>query len=372
MRENLKVYDLYLEVQGPVFIGNGREINKKEYLFFSGNQVGVIDIEKLYSFLKKKGLSRQYEAYLMETRTDGLKKWLDNNRISVSEIRPYMKYIIDNERVEMQGGGRSRPLQLFEFVKDPYGRPYVPGSSVKGMLRTILLGEDMILNERRYASKILDIKQEVRTLSARRKTLKCIKEVENIRFCTLNRDKKKVNNAVNDFMSGIIISDSDPLETSDLNVCPKIDRHTDGKTRALPLLRECLKPGTKIRCTLTVDSSIMSRAGNNLTEENILEAAKLFVSRYNSEFAEKFGRKFALDKESVLLGGGSGFVSKTVIYSMLSGKEGLETVKTILDKTAFKHNSYKDQIASPRVLKCTFYKGKEYQMGVCRLKITKR
>ena len=35
--------------------------------------------------------------------------------------------------------GRGRYLEVGEFVKDAYGCPYVPGSSFKGMLRTVLL-----------------------------------------------------------------------------------------------------------------------------------------------------------------------------------------------------------------------------------------
>ena len=33
MRQILKTYNLELKVQGPVFVGNGEEIQKKEYVF---------------------------------------------------------------------------------------------------------------------------------------------------------------------------------------------------------------------------------------------------------------------------------------------------------------------------------------------------
>ena len=33
MKHSLKVYDLILTVKGPVHIGNGLEIKKKEYIF---------------------------------------------------------------------------------------------------------------------------------------------------------------------------------------------------------------------------------------------------------------------------------------------------------------------------------------------------
>ena len=36
MRQILKTYNLELKVQGPVFVGNGEEIQKKEYVFLNG------------------------------------------------------------------------------------------------------------------------------------------------------------------------------------------------------------------------------------------------------------------------------------------------------------------------------------------------
>ena len=49
MRKALKTYNLELKVQGPVFVGSGEEIQKKEYVFLNGRHaLGVVDIEKLY------------------------------------------------------------------------------------------------------------------------------------------------------------------------------------------------------------------------------------------------------------------------------------------------------------------------------------
>lgn len=35
-------------------------------------------------------------------------------------------------------------------VTDPYGNPYIPGSSLKGMLRTILLSKDIDQDQIKY------------------------------------------------------------------------------------------------------------------------------------------------------------------------------------------------------------------------------
>ena len=54
MRQILKTYNLELKVQGPVFVGNGEEIQKKEYVFLNGRHaLGVVDIQKLYQLARK-------------------------------------------------------------------------------------------------------------------------------------------------------------------------------------------------------------------------------------------------------------------------------------------------------------------------------
>lgn len=56
MKRVLKEYKLNFQVKGPVFIGNGNEIKKKEYLFLTPDTVGIIDINRFYSMLRKRHL----------------------------------------------------------------------------------------------------------------------------------------------------------------------------------------------------------------------------------------------------------------------------------------------------------------------------
>ena len=56
MRRVLKTYHLELKVCGPVYVGSGSEIQKKEYLFLNRNKVGVVDINKLFLLAKKRHL----------------------------------------------------------------------------------------------------------------------------------------------------------------------------------------------------------------------------------------------------------------------------------------------------------------------------
>ena len=94
-------------------------------------------------------------------------------------------------------------------------------------------------------------------------------------FYTLGRDKETGRNAVNDILGGLRISDSAPLSLEDLTLCQKIDVLRNGNQRKLPILRECLKPGTELHFTLTIDPKLCP-----VTPKRMLHAAMELVSLY--------------------------------------------------------------------------------------------
>ena len=203
MRNFLKTYEITLTAKGPVFIGSGKEFDKKEYILVAGNEVWIMDINKLYPYLRRKGLSRQFEEYILYDRRIPLKQWLQKNRIYVNEIKNCVKYSVQYGKLSVERGKR---LQIQEFVKDAYGKPYVPGSSLKGMIRTILLASDIVENQRKYSLEKQKLKHNSNNYDRRnRYLLKNIKEIEASYFNTMGRNPKRRADAVNDRMSGMII-----------------------------------------------------------------------------------------------------------------------------------------------------------------------
>ena len=109
-------------------------------------------------------------------------------------------------------------------------------------------------------------------------------------------------------MSGLLIADSIPLDIKNLTVCQKIDIGTDGKQNAMPMLRECIKPGAEIVFPIKINKDKFCYTVEDIKRvSNIL--AKVFENR---------------------------------------GHAG----------------DYKKG-ASPRMLKCTEYCGKMMQLGAC-------
>ena len=182
----------------------------------------------------------------------------------------------------------------------------------------------------------------------------------------------KLEDIRNDTLKGMIVSDSHPLKKEDLALYQKVDLSLHGNPRVIPMLRECLRPGTNLSFTITVDSTICSYKG-----QDIVDAVTHFYKNYKAEFMNRFSDAPSPGeyKEIFFLGGGSGYVSKTSVYGVMHGEHARSQVGVILnnslpERVRRSHGHLKDaeKGASPHVLKCTRgMDGKLMQMGACRI-----
>lgn len=367
MKQYLKRYEMILTVQGAVFVGSGKEIRKKEYLFDNRkNCVRIINVEQLYEQVCKEGLADSYEKMLLNPRGD-LNYWLDTNHLKVADSS--QKYIL--ECGDNLGRINRSKMQIMEFVKDSYGQPYVPGTTIKGMLRTILLGSELLQMEEQ---KLNDLKYNVKTQMTRieknrKRYLKGTAEaVEKRVFRTLLYNEKNPGDAVNDILSGVIVSDSEPLSIQDLVLCQKVDVDREGKEHKLNLLRESLRAGTQIKCSLTIDTTRCQYDG-----KDILNAVNRMADNSYNVFIKQFPATDRPLHGSIWLGGGSGFVSKTIVYALFGYREGVKICKNIFENTGVprNHRHYEDITngVSPHMLKCTRYDSQRLQWGLCTLEL---
>jgi CRISPR type III-A-associated RAMP protein Csm5 len=321
--------------------------------------------------MKKKGKAVAFEEFMLSDARADLTMWLRSQQIMGSELKPAIKYELDCGDAVIEKG---RTLQLMECIKNPYGEPYIPGTSLKGMFRTIFLCQDILDNPDKYAREkdaleraILNNDEQMR-INKNTFLKDNIGNIEAIRYRTLDREGVKPADAVNDIMQGFIVSDSEPLSVDDLVLCQKVERHVDGTEKTLPLLRECIKPGTQICFTITIDSSV---CGYN--SGMVVDAIKKVIINYYNSFQKKFNGMATPKTSYLFLGGGSGFTSKTVINSLSKDDKGkqIRLTQNIFDKTKVprNHKHYKDGEygVSPHIIKCTRYKGQTMQMGLCRL-----
>lgn len=365
--EYFKKYKITVETLAPVFVGSGEKISKKEYIFeILDKRVLIPDFGKLISGLAELKVLEKYENYLLNENID-LSSFFRDNNISKDYYGKWISYGLDSGDAVFENRGKK---EILLHTKDPYRLPYIPGSSLKGALRTALLAEGIIDKKSEYdwyAKPIRPANYKVGPQYLAQE----ISGIESKRFNTLNRKKDKLNDAVNDSMAGIQISDSKPLKRSNLVLCQKIDFNTDYEEKRLPILRECIKPGVKIEFELTIDTRLV-----NFNVDKITEALSKFYSFNYEIFQKSFRRQKSEAKTPFYLGGGCGYTSKTVAYPIYGKQAGVREVSRIIDntlplkvRTRHKHN--KDEIfgISPHMLKCTRYQNTLYEMGLCSMTV---
>lgn len=370
MNDYLKHYKLTLTAQAPVFIGNGKSVSKKEYIFSKvEKKIYVPNQIKMFQFMVETHRTNEFQLYLLKS-SDDFVNWLYKMNITKAQYMQWVDYTVDSGDAIFEEKSKK---EIATFVKDPYGNPYIPGSSLKGALRTVLLGSKILQNQATYSYTANDV---IRAEFNGRKSYLASEagKCEAKAFYTVPRQDVNgqdiVNKITNDAMAGFIVSDSKPLPKDSLVLCQKTDEKVDGTANRLNIMRECLKPGTVMEFTLTIDTSLIK-----LTPQQLMQAVNSFVQSYETCFSSHFKQEAPLPQNSILIGGGVGYASKTVTYQLL-GKNSTKYVAKIIDntlsaKTRSEHQHAKDERlgVSPHMIKRAYYNLKKFDMGVCNIKI---
>lgn len=376
MIKNQKNYKIVLKTHAPVHIGSGKSIGKKEYILTSDKQAKILNLEKLLQLIAENNLFTSYYNYMCNDNNITLAKWLEYNGISQSDIDSLVDYTLDCRCTSIE-----QQNNIKTFMKDAYGNPYVPGSSMKGCLRTILMGCYAENKQKKYerlkgtiknkTERELEYRENHPESKPRPKAFLKYEgnELEYTTYYTAGRKNDKPakdrKNAVNDIMAGIIIGDSEPIKTDNLILCQKCDLRTDEEYRKQYVFNECIAPETEIVLPLTINSELC-----NITAEEITEAIKQFAESYYQNFVSHFSVPKHKDDYTLWLGGNVGFASKTVIYNLFGEYEGVEQTSKILTALGHYKNQYDTALGvSPHTINMAIYNDTEYHMGECSVAI---
>lgn len=344
--EYLQQFDLLLTVRSPLCVGSGFSYQKNEYLFdFRTKRVSILDQDRFVDLLFRKGLADAYERFILEGGK--LYDFLHREcRLSAEEINGVTRYSLN----AAEALSESRSLRAIQaFQRDAYGRAYIPGSSVKGALRTAYLVH-CILKSQGTAQR----------------------DFQESDFMNLLKCGEKQENAVNDMFRGIRISDSAPIRNEAMILAGKIDVMTNGATNGINVCRECIRPGETISVRLTLDQSVLKQQITKETlEQSIAEFSKYYGKFCSRHFKRPYGDSGEIYQNCLVFGAGAGFFSKTVVYPYYGEEEGLRRTAQFMQKR-FKQGNHEKDIAlgvSPHTMKYTEYGGQRYPFGVCGVKI---
>lgn len=347
---HLQVYDLILKTKAPLFIGSGRKYTKKEFTYNPRtHKVAFIDPQLLMEKLIEKNLLDKYEHFILRCPNVYLYSFLVECGFSQYEIDEMTIFTADAADAVMKGKALS---EVHEFIHDVKYRPYVPGSSLKGCLRTVLL------------YKMIHEKPIVFTGQDK------ADNVEAIYLNTLRLNPKQ-QDEVNSIMRGISISDSMPIDRENMILARKDDISKAGNRKPINLIRECVKPGVEIVFKLTLDKSVLKTIDVEFIREAVAEYGIYYTKTYSESFRMPQNAVYESFENCIVLGGGSGYYGKNIIYPLMGKEKAVRYVSKFMSKKFPRHKHENDirQGISPHRLKHTTYDRLSYHFGVCEVKI---
>jgi CRISPR-associated protein Csm5 len=373
---HLKTYKMKLTTLSPVFIGGGEELSALDYCYDkNSHQLKIIDEEKFAKFLVEKHLLDDFMNFVMSNKNAKLYNWGKSKNITLINC-PIYKKTYNNIDI------KSNDINL--FVKDNHDKAYIPGSSIKGAIRTAVLSQ--MLKEspeisRKYQQKIVTIAQNARNKREFNDAYKkIISQIEEDLLCVPSQNPNQTKET-SDIFRGIHVIDSKQISSENLGIYQKIDYplHAE-KLNKLSVYRECIKPAVNVEFNITFDTNILKQ--KRIDMNYILKALKGFTDDWHellSDFdddLDNYRIYMPLDEEdyeaNFCIGGGAGFLTKTIIYSIFEGhkKVAVSIVRKYL-KSAFRdhYHDTRDESISPRTLKLASDRGDYINLGWCNISV---
>ena len=293
MKTEYRTFQFSLLSMAPIHIGSGDKYTSREFIYENG-YFYFPDMGKFYNRMVEKGYDQKFERFLQERKprasNNRLISFLLDNRIS---DRDFGGYIIKETGLETEENDNDSKLgainEVVKFMRDPFGTPYIPGSSLKGAIRTILMNTNPDWNNK----KVVDTRGK--------------RPKENKNMISWGAKKGK---EFNDLFNAIRVSDSKPFSNESLILVQKWDCSAKSlKVKPLPLYREAIAPLTKVEFTITTTTAEAATLIEKL-EDKALE----FYKGYNNFFLKDFPEDKIQDNIDypIYFGAGSGAWTKTI------------------------------------------------------------
>lgn len=304
---------LYLTSLAPVHIGSGKSLEPFDYVIMD-DILYRLDTDKIFRELydKNPAAADLVMQWIEQTSTELDKVGNDNKKQSeirkrftlLNYIRNYIKdAALANsiqEQIKQQkdfilysaeyvADKKGKKKELRECVKTATNEVYIPGSSIKGSIRTALLA--YAVQRLPEARKKVIVNQLLNTLQQKDSKEKYFADVleKEIFFCV---DERNSPDAKYDLMKVIKISDSSSkpattcLRVSPIDLYLKTGDEPQGQT---PMV-EAIKPGEVFEVTISIDTEFLRTASKLLLNND-----ERFGKTEWKGITEKFQRLFDFD-----------------------------------------------------------------------------
>ncbi|MEM4729685.1 MAG: type III-A CRISPR-associated RAMP protein Csm5 [Thermoplasmata archaeon] len=246
----MKSYSVEVEVLSPTHIGTGEKLGPSDYLSeANGKRIYYINLDLL---LSRPGIAPDEVASAVSHMGEGLAGLIARKRILPKEVA--LEVLESEEPIRGEIMPHIRTL----------GKPYIPGSSLKGAIRTALLWK-MLSSENELRKFALE---ELTRIAAEHKHVSPKKADDRIEARALSDERQK-DLPHYDILRALRVSDITPLDGSataiyDIGIFSlqtgrriggRGDRRTGGEKLSIPV--EALRPGKRLRGELTIDEWLL-------------------------------------------------------------------------------------------------------------------
>ena len=321
--KNRKVYKMSLTTLSPIFINSGEVVNKAVYAYnHNDGIVNIVDRKKLISFLKDNCIFDIFLQECINGEFDLTKFFIRNNIKNYFDLNIYrysLKTYSDiSEEVINDDQHYTKLHDINTFIKSDDVCPYIPGSSIKGAIRTAVIYGEVLNSKYKYVN-IFD---------------KILKEDHNTKITRgIEREILNYKIKIKNMFRNMQVSDTNDIDLSNLYVSKRHDVVThENEGHDLPIFMEVLKPGVTLYFNLIMDKSYSI---NDLLEYfngiyNNNKSNNTFYHDYcnlSNFLQEKIECKYPLFDSSlnmepnIFIGGVNGFLTKSIIYAIRKNKE---------------------------------------------------
>ena len=263
-----------LEILSPVHIGSGDKWQKDFDYFTDKTGSFLLDKDRFFDSLSDDQIN---EA----TNSDNIVRFAEAHSI---DLKPFSKERLSASRIDTN--------EINEYIEDSFETPYIPGSSIKGAIRTVLANHIIHIEELEISYK-RGAKKEW-AFSAMNKTI-------------FGADHHK------DFLRGLMVVDCF-FKPTDLEVMlSKVyTQNRDGQLMVKQTSRDnpksqmkiycqCLKQKASSEITLKIDDNLFEKFSRKLEiKDNRYKALKDFANIANQYAAKKIESEAAFYKDTDL------------------------------------------------------------------------
>lgn len=362
-----------------------------QYLYDAASRRVYFLNERLWvKFLYEHNLLGEFEELIKtRLRAGTLCEWIQAKGFSIADLDGA---VTDYARVEVApeilAANKTRLTEIVRTVHSVDGHPYIPGSSIKGALRTGLLFS-LLLQEDKLRTAAWDELCRILSDSRIRDKGSALGSLaQKLEFVLLHRLKIPKNeyggellpqsNMNCSIMKGLSVSDS-YCEGKNVPVIVQkreavfITKTGGIKTKNLNFFRECLPQGAHQHFSITLDKAVFKDI-NILSVSELIKRQKDFTNfvleREKLIFGGALKQEFAKSANAnIFLGSGSGFLSKSLLLALAPNQKSFTSAAAIiLHNNFYKHAHLRlDKLTAPRGLQTAKTRKGMTLMGVCAI-----